>query len=204
MKKQQVVVIHGGGSFVSIPRGSLIQKLQEKKVDINHLRRKVDWKFNLTDELGEMYDVLAPRMPNADQPLYKEWKAWFERILPTLDSELIVIGHSLGGLFLLKYFSEETSDKKIKGLFSVAAPYVSVSAPGEFEKTDFLLSENLENLNNIPHMFFYHSTDDAIVSVADVHVYAEKIPHARVQTFTDRGHFIGDNLPEIVPDIKSI
>ena len=49
-----------------------------------------------------------PVFPNKLDSKYEEWMIVFEGILKTLpeDSEITFIGGSLGGCFLLKYFSE--------------------------------------------------------------------------------------------------
>ena len=51
-----------------------------------------------------------PTMPNKQNARYRDWKIVFEGILAQLDSEveLTLVGGSLGGCFLLKYFSENS------------------------------------------------------------------------------------------------
>jgi predicted alpha/beta-fold hydrolase len=48
-------------------------------------------------------------MPNKLNARYHEWKIFFEGILSKLDreDEITLVGGSLGGCFLLKYFSEK-------------------------------------------------------------------------------------------------
>ncbi|MEK7063477.1 MAG: hypothetical protein AAB955_02170, partial [Patescibacteria group bacterium] len=73
----QVLVIHGAGGFVSLNRADFVAALRQKKVSLNDLRRKEDWKSNLSKELGANYDVLYARMPDSDSPQYMAWAAWF-------------------------------------------------------------------------------------------------------------------------------
>jgi predicted alpha/beta hydrolase family esterase len=51
------------------------------------------------------------------------WIVQLEKELSTLDGELILIGHSLGGSVLLKYLSEEDCHQSISGLYMIATPY---------------------------------------------------------------------------------
>ena len=44
---------------------------------------------------------------------YEAWKIWFERHFQFLQKEVILIGWSLGGRFLLKYLSENKFPFKI-------------------------------------------------------------------------------------------
>lgn len=199
--KKQVLVIHGGGNFVGIPRNRLVEELSTKKVDIESLRRRSDWKTNLQEKLGEEYDVLSPRMPNPDEPHFNEWRAWFENILSILDHDIFFVGHSLGGLFLLKYCAEHTLKKNVLGLFAVAAPYVNDEE--KWKGSGFALPKNFSNLAQAQKIFLYHSEDDPVVPFGDMEKFKAKIPHVSARSLTGRHHFIDDNFPEIVEDIRS-
>lgn len=50
-------------------------------------------------------------MPNKQNAHYRDWKLVFEGILAQLNpqDEITLVGGSLGGCFLLKYFSEVKS-----------------------------------------------------------------------------------------------
>lgn len=204
--KKQVLFIHGGGNFAGISREDFLEELRNKEIDVERLRRKEKWSARLQTDLGEQYDVLAPHMPNSDLPLYEEWKVWFENILTVLDDELIIVGHSLGGMFLLKYFSEETVDKKVLGLFSVAAPHYDKGEEWyeRFEKSGFDIGDDLSKVMQVEKVFLYHSTDDVIAPFDQLAFYREKLPEATVQEFDDRGHFLDSSFPEILNDIKSV
>ena len=200
--KKQILVIHGGGSFVGIPRGRLVEELKARKVELNRLRRTHDWKATLQEKLGEGYDVLFPRMPNPDDPRFKEWRAWFDNILSVLDRDLILVGHSLGGLFLLKYFSEQETAKHIAGLFAVAPPYVTLEE--KWGNSGFSLPEDFSKLGQIRKVFLYASNDDTVVSYEDGERFAQKIPHASYTLLENRGHFADGNFPEIIDDMRGL
>ena len=101
--KQQILVIHGGDTFDTYK--DYLSFLKNREISLDRLRLKRDWKDILSEKLGENFDVLSPRMPNGTNARYKEWKIWFERVIPFIDKGVIFIGHSLGGIFLAKYLS---------------------------------------------------------------------------------------------------
>ena len=117
---QQVFVIHGGNAFNSYEE--YISALEEKVVSLEDFTRK-GWKKSLQEKLGAEYEVFNPQMPNGQNAKYPEWKIYFEKFLPLFSDNVIFVGHSLGGIFLAKYFSENKVSKKIKATILIAAPY---------------------------------------------------------------------------------
>src|SRR3989344_3659970 len=103
--KTQIVVIHGGDTFDTYEQ--YLSFLKNYKIDFERFREnKKDWKATLAEKLGENYEVISHSMPNKRNAKYIEWKIWFEKFIPFLNPEVILVGHSLGGAFLAKYFSE--------------------------------------------------------------------------------------------------
>ncbi|XKT74167.1 MAG: alpha/beta fold hydrolase [Patescibacteria group bacterium UBA2163] len=201
---QQVLSIHGGGEFIGYSRDAFLKEIKNKEITLDRLRSKQSWRGNLQKTLGHEYDVLSPRMPFKDAPRYIEWKAVFENIIPLIDDGVILLGHSLGGLFLMKYLAEETIPKKIRGFFSVAAPHIDKEHP-RYKDSEFVLPDNLDNIaTQVDSLFLYHSTDDPVVPYEHLTRYVERLPKATVRTFDDRHHFIGENFPEVIADIKSV
>ena len=106
--KKQVVVIHGGDTFKTYEQ--YLRFLKRFDIDFERYRSgKNDWKTNLREALGEEYEVIAPVMPNKNNAKYPEWQIWFEKFIPFLNGEIILVGHSLGGTFIAKYLSEKTN-----------------------------------------------------------------------------------------------
>lgn len=178
---RQILFIHGGG----------LETYEEDKQLAMYLQ----------NALGSSYKVRYPQMPNADTPEYQLWRAQIDEEFATLDDGLILIGHSLGGSMLLKYLSEEQSTKSIAGLFLLAPPYWG--GDEDWQAAEYMLQEDFATrLPSIPHTFLYHSCDDEVVPFAHLTLYAEKLPHATIREFADRGHQFKNNLSEIVEDIK--
>ena len=116
-----------------------------------------------------------------------------------VDPERIgVIGHSLGGLFLAKYLSENIFPKKIGGLFLVAAPHSRTKDIGNFE-----LKDDLEKVwEQCQNIHLYQSEDDLVVPASEAEEYKKAWPKAKLHIFPDRGHFNQENFPELVEEIK--
>ncbi len=194
-----MLVLHGGNAFEKYEE--YLSYLRTKDISLEKLRAK-DWKRTLGEVLGNEYDVLTPQMPNSQNARYSEWKIWFERIIPLLDDEVILIGHSLGGIFLAKYLSENTFSKKIAGTFLVAAPF---NTKDEHPLVDFIFSNSLDNLaKQGGEIFIYQSKDDVVVPFSNGEKYYQALPHAHARFFEDRKHFNLQTFPEIIADIKSL
>ncbi|MDE1975297.1 MAG: alpha/beta hydrolase [Patescibacteria group bacterium] len=200
MKKHQVIVIHGGDNFETYEE--YIQFLKDFPVDLDRLRTK-GWKDTLQDRLGNDFEVLQPEMPNSFNARYSEWKIWFDKHVPLLEPEVVLVGHSLGGIFLAKYLAENDFQKKIAGTFLVAAPFDDKNA--DYSLMDFVLPNSLSKFGKQGgKIFLYHSKDDDGVPFVDLDKYKKAIPSAKTIIFTDRGHFRQPEFPELVADIKAL
>ncbi|MHB8652169.1 MAG: alpha/beta hydrolase [Minisyncoccota bacterium] len=198
--KTQIIVIHGGETFDTYEE--YLKDLLQKELDLARLGMR-DWKVNLEEQLGENYTVILPRMPNSLNAKYVEWKIWFDKIVPYVEEEAVFVGHSLGGIFLAKYLAENTTPKRTKALFLVAAPFDDTDC--EYSLADFALPVRLRALHDCTgKIFIYHSKDDPIVPILDVYKYQRELPNAVIKIFEDRQHFNQEDFPEIVADIKSL
>ncbi len=196
---QQILMIHGGNAFKT--HEEYISYLQNKEFTLKELKFK-DWKANLAEDLGSGHEVFTPRMPNSQNARYAEWKIWFEKVLSLLDDNLILIGHSLGGICIAKYLSENTSAKKIKATFLVAAPF---NTAGKHPLVDFIISNDISGLaDQVGQIFLYHSEDDKVVPYSNFKDYTKALPMAEGKIFIDAGHFHQTHFPQLVEDIKSL
>lgn len=196
---RQIVLIHGGNTYDSYE--DYLSALQERVLDFDRMKSK-GWKSSLELALGTEYEVIAPRMPLADNAKYSEWKIWFEKLIPFLGENAIFIGHSLGGIFLAKYFSEEAYPKKVRAIFLVAAPY---DAGDDYSLADFVLADDLSGLATYgERVHLYQSQDDDVVSFSNFERYTQALPLAKRHIFTDRNHFSQEEFPELVEDIRQL
>ncbi len=197
---KQVIVIHGGTTFQDYE--SYLENLSTKKINIDRLMYKPMWKELLQKNLGSEYQVLLPSMPNASNARYEEWKLWFENISNILSDSCILIGHSLGAIFLAKYLSE--NDLRIKPIATIliAAPYDDET--GE-DLTDFkitLLSSKLTE--QAGRLVFFSGIDDPVISKIDLVKYQEALPSAEFRILSAPDHFVRVEFPELVELIKEL
>jgi len=202
--KTQILHIHGGNSFSRY--NDYLDSLKTKTIwDPYGREPKTHWRESLKTAFIEDVDVFYPSMPNSSNAQYNEWKIWFERYFEYFTSNVILIGHSLGANFLAKYLSEEQFPFHLNGLFLVAGTFDS-SGLGVEDCASFIpnpkrLPEILNKTNSV-HVF--HSKDDLIVTFEHALKYKKALPSIHLHEFTDRGHFIGSEFPEIIEEIRKI
>jgi len=200
MKKKQVIVIHGGDTFRS--HDDYVAYLKAYKLDLTRLKQKT-WKDHLQSYLGSTYDVILPKMPCKANAKYSERKIWFDKFIPIMKDGVVLVGHSLGGIFLAKYLSENEFPKKIRGIFIVAAPFDEIDLKDSL--ADFTLPSDLSRLAVYEdRISLYHSADDPVVPIVDVKKYAKALTNARIRILKGRGHLFQEKFPEIVKDIKAL
>lgn len=205
---KQLLFIHGGDFFDT--RAEFLASLKKETIEkADMLPDKVKrWTANLAEDLGKGYEVLRPDMPCAEDAKYAEWKIMFEKAAAFLTGEqggAILVGHSLGGIFLARYLSENTMKVPLAGVFLVAAPYFN---PGKGAKAGFYVKGNFKKLlaqtKGGKKVFLYHSSDDPVVSPSHAKLYSKGMPQAHCAMFSDRGHFRQEHFPELVEEIKKL
>lgn len=113
---KQVLFIHGGNLIKD--NDELLKVMASREV--NPFEEKKRRRLTLQEKLPE-FTVIKPEMPNKDIARYSVRKLRFEKYLPFLDKEkLVLIGHSLGAMFLIKYLGENGFPFKISQLHLVA------------------------------------------------------------------------------------
>jgi hypothetical protein len=194
---QDILVIHGGNSFRT--RQDYLLWLKGKSLTREDLQKQ-DWKASLGARLGEGFEVFTPRMPNPQNAVYEEWKIWFEKVVAQMNDGAILVGHSLGGVFLAKYLAQEKCQRQIKAIFLVAPLFESAGG----EVPEFALPDSLAGVTNqVPKIHLYHSEDDPVIPFDHLFKYQAALPDAVASIFGDRGHFNMAQFPEIVDDIRA-
>ena len=118
-----------------------------------------------------------------------------------LRDDVILIGRSLGAIFLAKYLSENEFPKKIKSVYLIAAPFDD-SLPDEDLAGGFELQDDLEKLNNLKPILMF-SQDDPVVPLDQVEKYKQHLPDAKIFIYENKnGHFQVPEFPELVELIK--
>jgi len=200
-KKSQIFIIHGGTTLKNDK--DYLHYLKNRKIK---LQRKASWTGDYLDkELGSKFEIIRPRMPLQDNAQYRDWKIHFERHEPYLRDNVILIGSSLGGIFLAKYLSEQKFSKKILAAFLVCPPFDN-TVVSEDLVNGFKLKSNLSLLEkNCKNTYLMFSKNDDCVPVSHAEKYRDKLKNANIIIYKNKnGHFKISKFPEIIKIIKDL
>ena len=201
MKKTSVLYLHGGMTFKN-EKDFLKYILKERGVST---KNRVRWSSAyLPQALGSKFEVTNPRMPLQDWAQYKHWAPYFERFLPLLNDNYILIGESLGAIFLAKYLSEHKLKREALSVYLVGAPFDD-TLPHEDLVGGFKLKNDLSLLEqNCKNLYLIFSKDDDVIPVAHAEKFRKKLKDAKILILKNkRGHFNVEKFPEIVKMIKA-
>jgi len=199
-KKVQILMIHGGMTFKN--KRDYLRYLKTRDISI---KKKVSWYDDYLDKaLGKNFEIIRPRMPLQDNVKYLEWKIFFERYIPYLRNNAILIGTSLGGIFLAKYLSENKFPKKILSTYLICPPFDNTTK-GEDLVGGFKLKRDLSLLEqNSKNLYLMFSKDDDSVPVSHAEKYGKRLNKAKIVIYKSKnGHFQISKFSEIVRMIKS-
>ena len=143
----------------------------------------------------------ALEMPHPYNPTYKDHCDVLNQM--NINEDTILVGHSCGAGFLVRYFSEH-KDLKPKKLILVA-PWLD---PEGYLKelnpeTDFFDFKIDSDLSNRTHIDIMYSIDDEKYILESVERIKKEIPNIEEHIFSDKGHFTEPDLgtkefPELV------
>lgn len=138
----------------------------------------------------------TPEMPEAYSPDYEKWSKEFARF--EVNEESILIGHSCGGGFLLRWLSE--NEVKIKKLVLVA-PWLDPKRRKTTDFFDFKIDQNIKERIGKIHILV--SMDDAADILESVDIIKNKLSGINIHEFTNYRHFClshmkTDKFPELL------
>ena len=138
----------------------------------------------------------TPEMLEAYKPDYEKWKKEFERY--DVNEYTILIGHSCGGGFLIRWLSENKI--KIKKLILVA-PWLDPQREKTTVFFDFKIDKIMKDRIGEIHMFV--SKDDDKDILESVEIIKTNIAGIINHEFTEHGHFTfsemkTDKFPELL------
>lgn len=139
--------------------------------------------------------VDIPEMPRPYEPDYEAWKKVFET--QNIDPETVLVGHSRGGGFLLRYFSENKLE--VQALILVAPsilPNPGIVTGFSDYAIDPLLGERVKKI------VVFYSLDDEEGILKSVEKIKAFLPTITYHEFLDKGHFTqGDLGTEAFPEL---
>lgn len=148
-------------------------------------------------------DVLAqtPEMPRPYEPVYKNWLEIFKNF--EVGPETILIGHSCGGGFIVKWLTE--ANAKV-GKVILVAPWIDLNNNIEMFK-DFEVSSDLVNKTVNGITIFNSDNDDKDIQKS-AKLIKELNPKIKFREFHNYGHFCYKDMrtcefPELLEEVIS-
>jgi predicted alpha/beta hydrolase family esterase len=147
-------------------------------------------------------DIAAatPEIPLSFEPKWNVWCREVERF--DITSETILVGHSAGGGFWLKYLSQHP--ELHVGKVVLVAPWLD---PGRTLEEDFFAGEFDSGLaSRTQGLIVLASDDDSESTLVSIDEITKQIKDIKLRTFPGYGHFTYDNLkgtefPELLEEI---
>lgn len=132
--------------------------------------------------------VFVPQFPTPENQTPETWFEVFDKYRDEVDSNTILIGHSLGGSFLLRVL--ESLKKPVKAAFFVATPIgippiVNWSGDKSFTGHPFKWEKIKKNSKNF---YAYHSDNDPYVGLKNGEQLAKKLG-TKLIFIPKSGHF---------------
>lgn len=201
---KQIVIVGGGETFDEYE--DYLSWLRSTEFDI--FSKASGWKSNLQKNLGSQYQVINVKMPNPLNAKYEEWCIYMDKVWSFVNPGAVFVGHSLGGLFLLKYLSGRTQNIGQDVLDQWKQPLATVFVASPFDirgstgYADFKLRDD-HNHRAFGKIHWFHSPQDDIVTAH--HSYMGQLClGGDLHLLVGRGHFIYDNkFPELIKTIKT-
>ena len=128
------------------------------------------------------------------RPRYGEWKKEFERF--DVEPDTILVGHSCGGGFLVRWLSEN-KDKRV-GKAVLVAPWLNPENNPVSDTTDFFDFEvDPSIVNRTKGIMIFNSDDDQQTIHKSVSIIRERVPGVGYREFHGKGHFCIENLGSV-------
>lgn len=140
----------------------------------------------------------TPEFPENYDPKYDVWSETFAQF--TLTKETILVGHSCGAGFLLRWLSEHPGIS-VDSLYLVS-PWMD---PDKVFTEDFFAGEIDEFLSDrINRIVLFKSDDDFVPNIEKSFIKVEAaLPRAEVIMLQRRKHFCDSEFPELLDKIIS-
>jgi hypothetical protein len=156
------------------------------------------------------FKVEVPAMPDSEHPKQGAWIRSMKKILKEPDKELILIGHSVGCITIMRYLESLKKGQKIGGTVFVAG-FTDDLGYKEL-KNYFKTPINYRSIkSHCPKFISIHSDNDPFVALKHADVLNKKLD-AEIIVKQNMGHFSGEvddeqscsELPEVFDAVLRI
>jgi predicted alpha/beta hydrolase family esterase len=142
----------------------------------------------------------VPEIPRTFEMKYEPWVTEVERF--DMKPDTILVGHSMGGGFWLRYLSEHPGLRVAKVI--LVAPWLNRSHEADTQFFDFTLSSSVTTQSK---SFVVFASDNDNKDIRDsVAFLREKLPGVTFRDFHNYGHFCYDDMktdafPELLEEV---
>lgn len=174
----------------------------------NGIPKIYEW---LKENLMKEYNVIIPEFPPREGVIYTDWKNIFDKYKKYIDSNTIIVAHSIGNEFIIKYFCENDLDIRLYISLAGFAEYFEHKDKFDLNRAckDFLVSKTeLEYFaNRCNEKYSIYSDNDHIVPFEILQSYPASIGAIPV-LIKNIGH-LGkksglEEIPQVIEIIKSV
>lgn len=157
----------------------------------------IPWLKEKLEEKGVLVDT--PLMPAPWEPDYKLWKGEFSNL--RVNEDTILVGHSCGGGFLVRWIDE--SKTKVKKLILVSPGKVGKTR----NKSNLYGNKLIKNLDKYirDKIVIFTSNDDIPEHIDGAYEYEKELP-AKIIFLRNHGHFCEKDMgtvefPELLAEL---
>lgn len=139
-------------------------------------------------------------VPNSWKPHYPTWKKEFERF--EITPKTILVGHSCGGGFLIRWLSENRNIRV--GKVVLVAPWLDPNREETTDFFDFTIDPGLSD--RVSSITIFNSDDDDASIQKSVKISHDKVKDMNYREFHNYGHFClrdmkTEKFPELLDEI---
>ncbi len=145
----------------------------------------------------------TPEMPMSFRPDYDVWKKEFERY--DINSDTVLVGHSCGAGFIVRWLSENEDARVGKVVF--VAPWIDPFKDPKYEAGPFFDFEIKSDIaEKTKGVTAFYSDDDFEDVLKSVEILKDKIKNLKIKQFHGYGHFCYEEMgttefPELLEEI---
>ncbi len=142
--------------------------------------------------------TVSVETPNSPYPIYEQWAHEFERY--DITPEAILVGHSCGGGFLVRWLSEH-KDVHV-GKVVLVAPWMGIDFGLHFDPAFFDFELDTELASRAENLTIIASSNDHSAIQKSIELLQQKVTGINTITLENRGHFcLSDLGTEAFPEL---
>ncbi len=135
--------------------------------------------------------TVAVELPMPFSSRYDIWKKEFERF--DINSDTILVGHSCGGGFLLRWLSEHKNVNVDKVI--LVAPWINPDNDPSSDTADFFdFKLDADLASRTAGLVVFSSTNDSEPVKKTVEIIKGQVSNAKIIEFKNKGHFCKEDL----------